>query len=494
MKRKELEERRKKLAADIQTQANAYDERKKKSENPWPDETRKAWDAVNTEFDSVENELRELNDADAVAARVAHIRDAEGRSTRNGRQMPGLDDQLPGDTRTYGDLGLHDRDEAAAFATQQRQRRMALRAWMIADQCAHLIDDEMRSACAALKFDPNSSRMNVRTPSDSEVRAMAARMKYLTPDERISALSGVHQEQRLSKVTATQGAELVPQSFGTQLEWAILTYGGMLAAVTQNFTETGEDTSLPYGDDTGNIGAFVGAEGTDVSGQGTPDPAFARQTWGAHELTSKFILVPRQLMEDAFLNLEMEIANMIGERIGRLMNLSGTTGNGAAAFKGILNTPATLGAPLGYTAAAAAAITYDDSVKLQHAIDPAIRPFCSYMFHDNILQALRLLKDTTGRPIWQPSMVAGSPSTVNGSPFVINQDMASAITTGQLTMVYGRLTDYVIRRVRQIQVMKLSERFAEKLQYGFLGYTRADGRLRRPTAAARCTVKHMAQA
>ncbi len=72
-------------------------------------------------------------------------------------------------------------------------------------------------------------------------------------------------EQRLSKVTATAGPELVPQTFGTQLEWAILTYGGFLAAATQNFTETGEDTSLPYGDDTGNTGAFVGAEGTDVS-------------------------------------------------------------------------------------------------------------------------------------------------------------------------------------------------------------------------------------
>jgi HK97 family phage major capsid protein len=492
MKRKELEERRKQLIADIRTQADAYEARKKKGENPWPDETRKAWDTINTDFDGIEKELKEMDDAEAVSARVQHILDAEGRSTRGGRQMPGLDDQLPGDTRTYGELGLQNRDEAAAYATEQRQRRLAFRAWMIENQCPELVTDEMRSACTALRFNPSSQRISLRTPSESEVRAMAATMKYLTPDQRVAALQG--EQRALSKVTATAGPELVPHTFGTQLEWAILTYGGMLAAVTQNFTETGEDTSLPYGDDTGNTGAFVGAEGTDVITQGTPDPAFARQTWGAHELTSKFILVPRQLLEDAFVNLEMEVANMIGERIGRLMNASGTTGNGTNAFKGIVNTPATVGAPLGHTTAAAGAITYDDLVNLQHSIDPAIRPFGSYMFHDNILRALRLLKDTTGRPLWQPSMIVGSPNTINDSPYVINQDMASSIATTQITALFGRLSDYVVRRVRQVQVLKLSERFAEKLQYGYLGYTRADGRLRRPTAAARCTVKHMIQA
>ncbi len=60
MKRKELEERRLKLIADIRSQGDAYEARKKKGENPWPDETRKAWDAVNAEFDSVEKEIKEL--------------------------------------------------------------------------------------------------------------------------------------------------------------------------------------------------------------------------------------------------------------------------------------------------------------------------------------------------------------------------------------------------------------------------------------------------
>lgn len=493
-KKAELVAKRKKLIADIQTQSDAYNKRRQDNQPAWPDQTRDAWDKTNADFDACEREIKDLDDADEVAARVAHIVESEGRSTRSGRQMPGLDDQLPGDQRTYGDLGLQTRDEAAEYATRQRQRRMLFRAWMLASQAPELIDDEMRSACVALKFDPATQRMRCRTPSTSEVRAMSSRMKYLTPDQRVEALMGGIAEERLSKVTATSGPELVPASFGTQLEWAILTYGGLLAAVTQSFTETGEDTSLPYGDDTGNIGALVGAEGTDVTGAGTPDPAFRRQTWGAWEMTSKFILVPRQLMEDAFVNLEMEIANMIGERIGRLMNLLSTTGNNSSSFAGIVNTTAGIGAPLGYTTAAAGAISYDDTVRLQHSIDPAIRPFGSYMFHDNILLALRLLKDTTGRPIWQPSMVAGQPSTVNGSPYVINQDMSGTIATTQITSVFGRLADYVVRRVRQVELMKLSERFAEKLQYGFLGYTRADGRLRRPTADARCTVKRMAQA
>jgi HK97 family phage major capsid protein len=493
-KKAELEARRKVLIADIRKQGDEYEARKKENKPAWPDATRDAWDKVNNEFDGVEKELKEIDDAAAVSARVQHIVESEQRSTRNGKQLPGLDDHVPGDTEhTYGDLGLRDRSEAAAVATRERQRRCVFRAWMLAQQAPELIDDEMRDACKALRFDPAGHKMLCRTPDTNSVRAMAARVKYMSPDERINLLLGGEQ-RALSKVTATAGPELVPASFGTQLELAILTYGGMLAAVTQTFTDTGEDTSLPYGDDTSNAGAWVGAEGTNVQGQGTPDPAFRRQTWGAFELTSRFILVPRQLLEDAFVNLEMEIANMIGERIGRTMNLSATSGNATNQMTGIVNVTAGLGAPAGSTTAAAAAITYDDLVNLQHSIDPAIRPFGAYMFHDNILRALRLLKDTTGRPLWQPSMAAGAPATLNDAPYVINQDMASTIATTNITAVYGRLSDYVVRRVRQVEVMKLSERFAELLQYGFLGYTRADGKLRRPTADARATVKRMTQA
>ncbi len=74
--------------------------------------------------------------------------------------------------------------------TEQRQRRLALRAWMIADQCPHLIDEEMRAACTALRFDPHTQRISLRTPDEAAVRAMAAHMKYLTPDQRIAALHG----------------------------------------------------------------------------------------------------------------------------------------------------------------------------------------------------------------------------------------------------------------------------------------------------------------
>lgn len=111
-KKAELVAKRTALAAEIKKQADAYNDRRSKNETAWPDATKDAWDTVNREHDEVDAQIRQLDNDDAVAARVRQIVDSEGRSTRNGRQMPGLDDQAPGEDRTYGEMGLQDRDEA----------------------------------------------------------------------------------------------------------------------------------------------------------------------------------------------------------------------------------------------------------------------------------------------------------------------------------------------------------------------------------------------
>ena len=484
----EMRKKKAELAAEIRKQADAYDTRRKDNQAAWPEETRATWESTNKLYDENEAAIRELEKDDEIRDRVEQLRKDEEQSRRTNNR-PGLDDNLPGEERTYGDAGL-DRDEAAQLAQRRRDKQLAFRMWMLRDvegDVPSLITDEMRDAAQRQRV-PSGNSITLQLPDTRNYRMMQRAFANLNPQQRQLALES-GELRALSKTTATAGPELVPASFMNVLMLAMLSYGDMLSAVETITTQTGEDMSWPVGDDTGNEGAWVQVEGEDTQVIGEPNPAFRRQTWGAYELHSKWVKVPIALNEDAMFDMETIVATMLGERIGRSLNKSGTIGDGTLQCKGI-----TLDAPLGVTTALAAAISFDDLTKLEHSVDPAYRPQSSYMFNDSILLAIRLLKDTTGRPIWQPSVRDGAPDLINNKPYVYNNHMASAITTTTLTALFGRLSDYKLRLVRGVRIIRAVERFAEKLQVGFLGYTRADGKLQRPTADARCSVKKMVQA
>jgi HK97 family phage major capsid protein len=106
-----------------------------------------------------------------------------------------------------------------------------------------------------------------------------------------------------------------------------------------------------------------------------------------------------------------------------------------------------------------------------------------YMCHDQTIAALKQVKDKYGRPIWQPSLKDGAPDTINGYPVVSNpymdqlQATASSPVVTRNTMLFGALEKYIIRRVRNLSVLRLGERFADFGQVAFIGFYRFDGNL-----------------
>ena len=96
--------------------------------------------------------------------------------------------------------------------------------------------------------------------------------------------------------------------------------------------------------------------------------------------------------------------------------------------------------------------------------------------HDQTLRDIRRLKDGDGQYLFQPGLTAGAPSTVNGYPYVVNNDMATMAASAR-AVLFGKLSKYRIRRVRGIQFVRLSERYADALQVGFFAFARADGGL-----------------
>jgi HK97 family phage major capsid protein len=68
------------------------------------------------------------------------------------------------------------------------------------------------------------------------------------------------------------------------------------------------------------------------------------------------------------------------------------------------------------------------------------------------------------------------PDTINGYPYVINQDVAS-MSANAKSILFGDFSKYKIRRVMDTTVLRLTERYAEFGQVGFIAFSRADGNL-----------------
>lgn len=269
--------------------------------------------------------------------------------------------------------------------------------------------------------------------------------------------------------TGSTGGYLIPVTLLPAFEQALRTYGGMFEVSTPYPTDSGEEVKHPTGDNTTQVGEIV-AENTEVSRQ---DVTFGFVSIKAHKYSSKLILIPTELLEDASQDVASYAVSQAGERISRIANSHLTTGTGVGQPRGIV-TSATLGklAPSGQVDT----MEWDDMVDLIHSVDAGYRKGARFMMADLSVAHLKKKKDSTGRPLWSASVAAGSPDRIADYEYVVNNDMP-ALAAGTKAVLYGALAKYLIRRVRGVRIVRLVERFAEFDQVGILAFARMDGAL-----------------
>jgi HK97 family phage major capsid protein len=193
----------------------------------------------------------------------------------------------------------------------------------------------------------------------------------------------------------------------------------------------------------------------------------------AYVYTSKLVLVSNQLLQDSAFDLETFLSIKLGTRIARAINTHFTVGTGTSQPNGVV-TAATSGKVglVGQTLS----LIYDDLIDLEHAVDPAYRNGAKFMMHDQSLKVVKKLKDTTGRPLWLPGLAFKEPDTINGYGYSINQDMP-VMAANAKSVIFGDFSRYYIRKIPAVQVLRLTERYADYNQTGFLAFQRWDGNL-----------------
>lgn len=318
--------------------------------------------------------------------------------------------------------------------------------------------------------------------------AGGASLDALDAEERNILRAGVVQdmEKRIQTGgTNSAGGYTVPVELQNMLVRAMKAWGPMYDGdiVSELNTSSGNALPIPTTDDTGKTGV-QGTEGTALTDDGSADAVFGQKQLEAYDFNTKFVKFSWQLAQDSIFNMEALLADLLGERLGRLANAQLTTGTGSSAPNGIVTASS-----LGKTAASATAIASDELIDLVHSVDPAYRmsPKVRFMFNDLTLSAIRKLKDGQGNYLWQMGDVkVGEPGTLLGHRYSINQAMAS-IATGNKSVLFGDLGKYWVRKVGSPVIGVLRERFWPDL--GIAGLIRFDGELLDTTA-----VKHLIQA
>lgn len=290
-------------------------------------------------------------------------------------------------------------------------------------------------------------------------------------DDAVTAEEWQAIRNTMSTTTDAQGGYTVAEEVATSVIEAMKALGGMRAVANSITTANGVVINFPTSDYTSEIGEIIAQNqpATDL------DPSFGTKSIGAFKYSSKVITVPFELLQDSSVDIEAFVLRVIARRLGLITNQHFTTGVGTTEPQGIV-TAATVG-----KAMAAAAVTYDDLLDLEHSVDPAYRqmPGAGWMFNDNTLKAIRKLKDDDKRPLFLPSYDAGIrggvPAELMGRPININQQMPDLTDSGK-GILFGDFSSYLIRDVSAMNLFRFTDSaFTKKGQVGFLAWMRADG-------------------
>jgi HK97 family phage major capsid protein len=275
-------------------------------------------------------------------------------------------------------------------------------------------------------------------------------------------------EFRAQTITTTGGGYTIAEGFMSELDKALLEFGGIRSLARVIRTAGGNPLPWPNMDDTGNKAVL-----TTINTQTTEtNLVFGTKQLDAFAFRS-LILLPYELMQDTSINLEGEVRAALAERIARGTATYFATGTGSSQPQGVVGA-----ATAGYTAAASTAVAYDDLVELEHSVDPSYRrmPSTGWAFADSTLKSIKKLKDGENRPLWTAGLAVREPDTILGYRYAIDQDLAD-IEASAKSILFGDWSKFIIRDVSTMIMLRLTERYADYGQVGFFVFSRHDSEL-----------------
>jgi HK97 family phage major capsid protein len=186
----------------------------------------------------------------------------------------------------------------------------------------------------------------------------------------------------------------------------------------------------------------------------------------AHELQA-IPVYPRNLLDDAYFDLQGELALALTEAFGTQTNDAFWNGDGNGQPRGILSYPTAeqtgktepaLGT-IGFvktgstTAFGAAGSEVDVFAHVISRLKTQYLPNARFFMDRISLSQVMLFKDDANRPIWQPSLQSGVPSTLLGYPVAVVEELAAG-SSGSFPVAFGDMRPaYTIVRRAGLEIL-----------------------------------------
>ena len=280
-------------------------------------------------------------------------------------------------------------------------------------------------------------------------------------------------------VTAAAGGNTIPTDFvRTIYDFMERVSGVRQAGATVITTTGGNNLDLPTVTAHGSAG--VGGTAAIAEGSGLPelDPAFGKVTLGAFKY-GQIIQASNEILADTGVDLVSFLGRDMGRALGRVternyINGSGTNAPQGACVASVVGTGVTL------QAVATGVPSYGNLVSLVYSVEDIYRDGgAAFLMQDSFAGVIRRIVDTTGQPIWQPSLIAGEPDRLLGYPIFKTPFLSAVGTAAGTPMAFGNFGEgYVIRDVGTIRVERSDEFAFNTDQVTWRAVLRTDGRVR----------------
>lgn len=344
------------------------------------------------------------------------------------------------------------------------------------------IADEIERTQAQIKADQRMRDLeadaffkNVDPSKSVEMSAKDVLGIYLRNGKNVTPDQAAMIHNAMSTTTTTEGGYTVPAEIAAMVVDAMKAYGGMRSVSQILTTAGGNGLNYPASDGTAEVGEIVDQNGAATGA----DITFGTVAVNPYKYSSKKIALPVELVQDSAIDVVAFVVNRLATRLARITNQHYTVGTGSSQPFGVMARAAT-----GKTGATgtATSVTYDDLIDLIHSVNSAYRTNARFMLKDLSVAVIRKLKDTTGRPIWNPGdmegIADGVPSTICGYAYTVNDDVATMAANAK-SIAFGDFSQFVIRDVQNSTSMLRFDdsAFALNGQVGFCGWTRTGSNL-----------------
>ncbi len=333
----------------------------------------------------------------------------------------------------------------------------------------------MLDADAEKQFDDAKMQAS-KASKGGEIDAVQAVALYLRHGNNVSAEQAVAIRNAMSTTTNTEGGHTVPAEVASMVVDSLKAFGGMREVAQILSTAGGNAMNWPTSDGTSEVGEIVAENAAATAA----DITFGTVAVNPYKYSSKKIALPWELVQDSAVDIVQFVVDRLATRLGRITNQHYTTGTGSSQPFGVMARAAT-----GKTGATGQTltVTYDDLVDLIHSVNSAYRARgARFMLRDTSVAVIRKIKDTTGRPIWNPGdsegIAGGTPSTICGYAYTVNDDVA-AMAANAKSIAFGDFSQFVIRDVQGSMIMRRFDdsAFALNGQVGFCGWMRTGSNL-----------------